>query len=56
MRTDWLQASEYMKDETDELEGVTAIWEGNSHIDDWGMNCFYTLQNDLNKAYWSYLV
>ena len=56
MRTDWLQAADYMMDETDELEGVTAIWEGNSHIDEWGMNCFYTMQNDLNEAYWVSLV
>jgi hypothetical protein len=41
MRTDLLQASEYFEDSTDELEGMTAIWEGSSHIDDWGMNCFY---------------
>lgn len=56
MRTDWLQAADYMMDETDELEGVTAIWEGNSHIDEWGMNCFYTMQNDLNEAYWVSLI
>lgn len=56
MRTDWLQASEYMQDETDELEGVTAIWEGTSHIKYWGMNCFYTLQNDLGATYWTALI
>lgn len=45
-----------MVDATDELEGMTAVWEGNSHIDDWGMNCFYTMQNDLNAEYFMSLI